>query len=88
MVSRALDIGTWACRIECADTTALTLQTDRGPIDVINVYNPKPMTPRSRTPSRLPGVRRAIQDSVEGEREVILLGDFNLTTRNWENVRT
>jgi len=86
MVSKALDIGSWACQAEHPDITTLTLRSSRGPIDIINVYNPKPVTPRSRTPSRLPEVKKAIRDSVEGEREIILLGDFNLHHPRWGGI--
>ena len=78
MISRALDIGSWECRTEHADIAVLTLRTGYGPIDIVNVYNPKPYTSWSRAPSRLPEVAEAIESSITKGREVILLGDFNL----------
>ena len=53
MVSKQLDVRLWAGHAVCEDIAVLTLETERGPIDVKNVYNPKPLSPRSRVPSRL-----------------------------------
>jgi endonuclease/exonuclease/phosphatase family metal-dependent hydrolase len=79
-------IGSWACRTEHADIATLTLQTDRGPVDITNVYNSKPVTRRSRAPSRLAEVKKAVQDSIWGEREVVLLGDFGPHHPRWGGV--
>src|SRR5438045_4687991 len=58
MVSKSININAWECRRICEDIVALTLNTVHGPIDVINVYNPKPATTRSWTPSRLGDIQR------------------------------
>src|SRR5437762_6716310 len=60
--------------------------TERGPVDVINVYNPKPAGPRSQTPSRLAEIRQATQESTLAGREIILLGDFNLHHPHWGGI--
>ena len=83
MVSKSININTWECHRICEDIVALTLNTVHGPIDIINVYNPKPATPRSWTPSRLGDIQWTIQESITTKRELILLGDFNLHHPWW-----
>jgi hypothetical protein len=50
---------------------------------VINVYNPSPTAPRSRTPSRLQEVSKALERCASRGSAPILLGDFNLHPPAW-----
>jgi hypothetical protein len=73
MVSRVLDIGPWVCRTDHANIASpfRRHQTDRGPVDITNVYNPKRIQPeaghpRSRAASPMPNSSRSFGRSLSG----------------------
>ena len=86
MVSKALSVESWACQVEHADIAIVSLWTDCSLVDIINAYNPRPATPQSRTPTRLPVIKEAIQKSIDKGHEVMLLGDFNLHHPRWGGI--
>jgi hypothetical protein len=80
-VNPALSTNEWQ-KLDCPspDVTAIRVLSSRGPIIIINVYNP------CDTNTSLPHAEKLIQNARPGE-HIILLGDFNRHHPMWDEDR-
>jgi len=81
MISKHISTAHWSAQQHSQDVASLRLLTARGPLLVINVYNPRGNNPRIGTWET---VRKALSLA---EGNIILLGDFNAHHPAWGGVQ-
>ena len=77
MVRRDVGAAQWKRKQYGPNVASLELNTKRGKISIVNVYNPRDRGPRLHEWSR---IEAAIKDA---QGEVLLLGDFNAHHQRW-----
>jgi exonuclease III len=77
MVSKQIHVSNWSHQAHGPYVATLCVQTSRGPLHIVNVYNPRGNGPRIRV---WDSVQRVL-DALPGK--VVLLGDFNAHHPAW-----
>ena len=77
LISKELDVGSWAVEAISDNLTALRLRTAGGEVEIINVYNPRDVGPRIKVWGKL---RDALGASPE---RTVVVGDFNCHHPAW-----
>lgn len=87
LVSKRIRTQDWLAQLDGEDIITLSIRTDIGWVDIINIYQPTPTTPQSVTPSRLPEIATVLE-KVPKETEIsYFLGTSTYTTQPGEVYR-
>ena len=86
LVSKKLRTQDWSFEALHNDIAIVSIRTQIGRLDIINVYNPTPTTPQSLAPTRLPEIGTALTQSRNKGHLPVLLGDLNLHHPVWGGI--
>jgi hypothetical protein len=81
MISKAISLSSWSWQAVNPDIAVITIQTYRGPVQIINVYNP-----RVEGVPQIENIISAISLLETEGTESILLGDMNLHHPRWGGI--
>jgi len=81
MISKNISLALWSWQAVNPDIAVITIQTYRGPVQIINVYNP-----RVEGVAQIENIISVISLLETKHAEFILLGDMNLHHLRWGGI--
>jgi len=81
MISKAISLSSWSWQAVNPDIAVMTMQTYRGPVQIINVYNPR-VEGVPQTENIISAISLLGTEGIES----ILLGDMNLHHPRWGGI--
>lgn len=83
LVNNEIPTNAWSSECPGPDLCTIRVQTDNGPINIHNVYNPSPQSETQRRPGTLPMLRKQLRKPGKH----VIVGDFNLHHPLWGGTR-